>query len=106
MGSFLVIQVFTIFKRTIIESKSQPMVGYYGSWESIYNIQKNNNWKQITTKYQGGFLNYKVFTIFKRTIIIDSVICFLLASMNPPTAITHSPSDLESKSQQFNFSAI
>ncbi len=40
-----------------------------------------------------------VFTVFKRTIIIDSIICFLYASMNPPTAITLSPSDLESKSQ-------
>ncbi len=35
-----------------------------------------------------------VFTIFKRTIIIDLIICFLLASMNPPMAIALSPSDL------------
>jgi hypothetical protein len=47
----------------------------------------------------GGITAIGVFTIFKRTIIIDIIICFLMASMNPPMAITLSPSDLESKSQ-------
>jgi hypothetical protein len=29
--------------------------------------------------------------------LVDSIICFLLASMNPPKAIALNPSDLESK---------
>jgi hypothetical protein len=46
----------------------------------------------------GGITAIGVFTIFKRTIIIDIIICFLMASMNPPMAFTHSPSDLKRKS--------
>jgi hypothetical protein len=34
--------------------------------------------------------------------LVDIIICFLMASMNPPMAITLSPSDLESKSQLNN----
>ena len=36
---------------------------------SIYNIQKNNNWKQITTINAMTIDRKQVFTIFKRTII-------------------------------------
>ena len=51
--------------------KANHNAGAYFAFKftSIYNIQKNNNWKQITTY---GLIEYgasSVFTIFKRTII-------------------------------------
>ncbi len=74
--------VFTVFERTIFESKSQLWsIGLPVSL-SIYSIRKNNIWKQITTFGCSIGSGSKVFTVFERTIFESKSQLYGTASKN------------------------